>query len=105
MQKNFKDTDVFRFGVTQELDAIKLMGGFVIDKSPVPNETIGFELPDSDSLSLSCGVRYQLNDKLNIGVAALYSMREDTRVSNASIDGEFSDANVLIVSSAIEYKF
>ncbi len=103
--KNFKDTDVFRFGVTQELDAIKLMSGFVVDKSPVPNETIGFELPDSDSLSLSCGVRYQLNDKLNIGVAALYSMREDRRVSNASIDGEFSDANILIVSSAIEYKF
>lgn len=103
--KNFKDTDTFRFGATQELDALKLMGGVVIDKSPIPNSTIGFELPDSDSLSLSCGVRYQLNDKLNIGVAALYSMREDRKVSNASIDGEFSDANILIVSSAIEYKF
>jgi len=103
--KNFKDTDVFRLGITQELDALKLMGGIVIDKSPVPNETIGFELPDSDSLSLSMGARYQINDKINIGLAALYSIRENRRVLNASIDGEFSDANVLIVSSAIEYKF
>ena len=103
--KNFKDSDTFRLGITQELDALKLMGGMVIDKSPVPNETIGFELPDSDSLSLSMGVRYQINDSLNIGLAALYSMREDRDVSNASIDGEFSDASVLIVSSAIEYKF
>jgi long-chain fatty acid transport protein len=103
--KNFKDTDAFRFGVTQELDALKLMGGVVIDKSPVPNSTIGFELPDSDSLSLSLGARYQINDKLNIGLAALYSIREDRRVSNDSIDGEFTDASILIVSSAIEYKF
>ncbi|MDD3442132.1 MAG: outer membrane protein transport protein [Sulfurimonas denitrificans] len=103
--KNFKDCDVFRFGVTQELDALKFMGGLVIDKSPVPNSTISFELPDSDSLSFSMGARYQINDKLNIGLAALYSVRENRRVSNASIDGEFSDANVLIVSSAIEYKF
>ncbi|MDD3475502.1 MAG: outer membrane protein transport protein [Sulfurimonas sp.] len=103
--KNFKDTDAFRFGVTQELDALRLMGGVVIDKTPVPNETIGFELPDSDSLSLSLGTRYQITQKINIGLAALYSMREDRRVSNASLQGEYSDANVLIVSSAVEYKF
>lgn len=103
--KNFKDTDTFRFGVTQELDALKLMGGVVIDKSPIPNSTIGFELPDSDSLSLSLGARYQINDKLNIGLAALYSIREDRRVSNASIYGEYLEASVVIVSSAIEYKF
>ncbi|MFA5461422.1 MAG: outer membrane protein transport protein [Sulfurimonas sp.] len=103
--KNFKDTDAFRFGVTQELDALRLMGGVVIDKTPVPNATIGFELPDSDSLSLSLGTRYQITQKINIGLAALYSMREDRRVSNASLQGEYSDANVLIVSSAVEYKF
>lgn len=34
--KNFKDTDTYRFGVIQELDALTLMGGVVIDKTPVP---------------------------------------------------------------------
>lgn len=103
--KNWKDTDVFRFGVTQKLDALTLMGGVVIDESPVPEATLGFELPDSDSVSVSLGVRYQINEKLNVGLAALYSMREEREVTNSSLNGEFSNANVLIVASALEYKF
>ncbi|WP_310442014.1 OmpP1/FadL family transporter [Sulfurimonas sp.] len=103
--KSWKDTDAFRFGVTQKLEKLTLMGGLVIDESPVPNSTIGFELPDSDSMSVSFGTKYQINESLNIGLAALYSMREDRAVSNSSLNGEFSNSNVLIISSAIEYKF
>ncbi len=103
--KSWKDTDAFRFGVTQKLEKLTLMGGAVIDKTPVPNATIGFELPDSDSVSVSFGTRYQINESLNIGLAALYSIREDRVVSNSSLNGEFSNSNVLIISTAIEYKF
>ncbi len=103
--KNWKDTNAFRFGVTQKLDKLTLMGGAVIDESPVPNATIGFELPDSDSVSVSFGTRYQINESLNIGLAALYSMREERKVSNSTLDGEFSNSNVLMVSSSLEYKF
>ena len=103
--KNWKDTDVFRFGVTQKLDALTLMGGVVIDESPVPEATLGFELPDSDSVSVSLGARYQINEKLNVGLAALYSMREEREVTNSSLNGEFSNANVLMVASALEYRF
>ncbi|MBW6488658.1 MAG: outer membrane protein transport protein [Sulfurimonas sp.] len=103
--KNWKDTNAFRFGITQKLDALTLMGGVVIDESPAPDATLGFEMPDSDSVSVSLGARYQINEKINVGLAALYSIREDRRVSNATLDGEFSNANVLMVSSALEYKF
>lgn len=103
--KNWKDTDVFRFGVTQKLDALTLMGGVVIDESPVPEATLGFELPDSDSVSVSLGARYRINEKLNIGLAALYSIREEREVTNSSLSGEFSNANVLMVASALEYRF
>lgn len=103
--KNWKDTNAFRFGVTQKLDALTLMGGVVIDESPVPEATLGFELPDSDSVSVSLGVRYQINEKLNVGLAALYSMREEREVTNSSLNGEFSNANVLIIASALEYRF
>lgn len=103
--KNWKDTNAFRFGVTQKMDALTLMGGVVIDESPVPEATLGFELPDSDSVSVSLGARYQINEKLNIGLAALYSIREEREVTNSSLNGEFSNANVLIVASALEYKF
>lgn len=103
--KNWKDTNAFRFGITQKLDKLTLMGGAVIDESPAPNATLGFELPDSDSVSLSFGTRYQINEKINVGLAALYSMREDRKVSNSTLEGEFSNSNVLIVSTALEYKF
>jgi len=103
--KNWKDTNVYRFGITQKLDELTLMGGVLIDESPVPDATLGFELPDSDSVSVSIGARYQISEKINVGLAALYSMREDRKVSNSALDGEFSNSNVLIVSSALEYRF
>ncbi|MDP2894922.1 MAG: outer membrane protein transport protein [Sulfurimonas sp.] len=103
--KNWKDTNVFRLGITQKLDKLTLMGGIVIDETPAPTSTIGFELPDSDSLSVSFGTRYQINEKINIGLGALYSMRDNRAVSNSAINGEFEDSNVLIISSALEYKF
>jgi long-chain fatty acid transport protein len=81
------------------------MGGVVIDESPAPDATLGFELPDSDSMSFSFGSRYQINEKTNIGFGALYSIREDRRVSNAALGGEFSNASVLLISSALEYRF
>lgn len=103
--KNWKDTNAFRFGITQKLDALTLMCGALIDESPSPDATLGFELPDSDSVSVSLGARYQINEKINVGLAALYSMREDRKVSNGTLDGEFLNSNVLLVSSALEYRF
>lgn len=103
--KDWKDTNAFRLGITQELDSMTLMVGAVYDESPVPDETISFELPDSNSLSVSLGGRYQINDKMDVGLSALYSMRESRTITNDSLDGEFSDGNVLIISTGVSYKF
>jgi len=105
IEKSWDDTDVFRIGITQELDNWSLMGGVLIDETPVPESTVGFELPDSDSVSVSMGARYQYNDKINIGLAALYSMRDDRTINNTDLSGEFSNTNVLIISAGLEYKF
>jgi len=107
--KNWNDTNAFRLGVTQELDKMTLMAGLVIDETPVPDETIGFELPDSDSISVSFGGRYQINEKMDIGIAALYSMREDRSVDNndnpSTLTGEFTNADALLISMGMGYKF
>ncbi len=105
IEKKWKDTNAFRLGITQELKSMTLMAGMVYDQSPVPEETIGFELPDSDSLAVSLGGRYQINEQLDVGLSALYSMRESRTVKNDSLDGEFSNGNVLIVSAGVGYKF
>jgi len=105
IEKNWHDTNVFRLGITQKLDEVTLMAGMVYDKSPVSDETLSFELPDSDSISYSLGGRYQFNDRINFGGSLLYSVRKDREAHNSTIDGTFSNANVLIASLGLEYKF
>jgi len=108
--KDWSDTNTFRLGLTQQLDKLTVMAGLVIDESPIPNQTIGFELPGTDTTSLSLGGRYNINKKIDIGLSALYSMH-DNRTINASdnndngLVGEFSDGDVLIISAGIGYKF
>lgn len=109
ISKEWKDTRAYRLGFTQELDKFTLMAGVVIDNSPVPDKSLSFELPDSDSLSISFGSRYKINDRMNLGLSALYSMRENRTIkaanNNNKIEGEFSNSNVLIVSVGLGYKF
>ena len=105
IEKDWDDTNVYRLGVTHEMDEMTLMAGIVIDETPVPSATLGFELPDSDSTSLSLGGRYQVNEKLNLGLSALYSMRDDRSLVNDDLNGKFTDANVLLVSVGAGYKF
>jgi len=108
--KSWKDTNTFRFGLTQELDDLTLMAGLVIDETPVPSKTIGFELPDSDTTSVSLGGRYKINDKVDVGLSALYSMHDSRTISASDANdnglvGEFSDGDILIVSAGLGYKF
>jgi len=107
--KNWKDTNTFRLGLTQELDSMTLMGGVVYDESPTPESTLNFESPGSNSLSVSLGGRYQVNESIDVGLSALYSMKEDRTVTTPTntngINGTFSNSNVLIVSAGLGYKF
>ncbi len=103
--KNWKDTNTFRVGLTQELTDVTLMAGYVYDNSPVPNETIGFELPDTDTQAFSLGGRYKINESVDVGLSAIYSIHKDRTVNNSSLNGEFTDGNVLIVSAGLGYKF
>ncbi|SFV51589.1 Long-chain fatty acid transport protein [hydrothermal vent metagenome] len=107
--KNWKDTNAFRLGVTQELDSVTLMAGVVVDESPTPESTLNFESPGSDSLSVSLGGRYQIDESLDVGLSVLYSMKEDRDISSSvnvnKINGTFSNSNALLISAGLGYKF
>ena len=103
--KNWKNTNTFRLGVTQELDALTLMGGLVVDESPVPDATIGFELPDTDSVAVSLGARYKIDKNTDIALAGLYSMHESRSVANSSLSGEISGGDILMISLGLGYRF
>lgn len=103
--KKWKDVNAYRIGITQQLDELTLMGGFVYDETPVPDETLSFELPGANSMAFSAGCRYELSSELNAGLAGLYSIKEARSVSNSNMSGEFTNSNALLVSAGVEYKF
>lgn len=107
--RNWDDTDAFRIGVTYGLTkSLDLMAGFGYDENPAPDNTVGFELPDSDAWLYSLGAQYKINDKLDVGVAMLYDYKESRKVEVNATDrvyGEFTDASAILVTVGVNYRF
>ncbi len=104
--KNWKDSNAYRIGLTHQCtDNLKMMVGFAIDKSPAPDSTLGFELPDSDAKLYSIGFEYKVNDKTSVGLAYLYDDKEDRTVNNGTVNGTFTDSSAHLVTASFKYKF
>lgn len=110
--KNWKDANAYRIGVSHQCtDNLKMMLGFAIDKTPVPNSTLGFELPDSDAKLYSIGFEYKVTQNLKMGLAYLYDDKEDRTVTNRSGSnttapyGTFSDSGAHLLTASLKYKF
>ncbi len=98
VQKDWQDSDALRFGLTYQLTKQFLTTlGFAIDNSPVPDDTVGFELPDSDAYMYGLGLQYKASDVLSMGIAYMYYHTTSRTVTSQSvgglpgIDGNFSD--------------
>ena len=107
--KNWEDSNTFRLGLTQGLgDSLNLMLGFAYDQTPVPDESVGFELPDSDAIIGSVGVRWAVNEEMEIGAAVLYDQKADRDVefgATQPINGTFSGSSAILASVGLGYKF
>ena len=107
--KNWRDTTVYRFGITQKLEAFTLMAGLALDETPVPEKSLNFELPDSDAIVYSAGMRFRLNEAWEFGGAVLYDSKKDRTVrgdqNDNGIDGTFSNSSALLVTLGTEYRF
>lgn len=104
--KNWDDSDAYRIGLSYELNpTVILMGGFAYDETPVPDATLGFELPDSDAYLYSLGARYRVNEQMELGLAYLYDYKTSRNVSNGIINGEFTNAAAHLVSLGLSYDF
>ena len=108
--KNWDDSDAFRVGLDYVLDGgVTVMAGFTYDQTPVPTDTLGFELPDSNAWLYSIGFKYNLTERLEMGFAYLYDYKEKRTVVNGSatsgINGEFSDSAAHLMSVGFKYDF
>lgn len=106
MAKHWEDTDAWRLSVAYDMkNNWILMAGFAIDENPVPDSTLGFELPDSDALLYSVGVRYKIDKDMEAGVAYLYDYKKNRTVYNGTVNGTFEDASASLLTFGFTYKF
>jgi long-chain fatty acid transport protein len=112
LAKNWNDSDAIRLGATLVLnEKLTTTLGFAYDQSPVPESTLGFELPDSDAFMYSGGIRYQQSPKLQIGLSYMYQYTTSRTVSNqsatglAGIDGKFTEGGAHAVTIGMIYNF
>jgi len=112
LARDWKDTNTFRIGATMVMDKITMMMGFAIDETPVPAETIGFELPDSDAKIFSMGFRYQQTEALSWGAAFLYDSKESRSLTSGVAEnpvlangGSFSDGGAFLTTVGLAYEF
>ena len=106
IDKNWKDTNSFRIGLKYKYsDKLTLMAGYSYDQTPIKEQYVSYELPDSNAHIFSAGFKYKQSKNLTWGVAALYDYKTDRKVKNSKIDGEFTDGNAILITAGIEYKF
>ena len=107
--RNWKDTNTFRVGATMNMDKITMMMGFAIDEGPVPEETLGFELPDGDAKIFSMGFRYQQTENLSWGAAFLYDSKESRSITpgvNPGIpQGSFHEGGAYLTTVGLSYEY
>ena len=110
--KNWSDTNTYRFGATIVMDKITMMMGYAIDETPVPLETLGFELPDSDAKIFSMGFRYQQTEALSWGAALLIDSKDSISmprdVNHNRIlknGGSFSGGGAVLTTIGMAYEF
>ena len=106
----WNDTDTIRLGLTAKItDAITVMGAVAKDETPVPVKHVGYELPDSDAIVYSMGVRIKANDNLSYGIAYLHDEKESLTVkqgtSESQINGTFSEGGADLLTVGMAYTF
>jgi long-chain fatty acid transport protein len=75
--KLWEDTNTFRLGLTYQYnDKLTLMAGYSYDETPILEEHVSYELPDSDAKIFSMGFRYQQTENLSWGLAMLYDAKD-----------------------------
>jgi long-chain fatty acid transport protein len=104
--KDWKDTNTYRLGLTYKYsDDLDLMAGFAIEKTPVPNSSLSFDLPDSNANVYSLGFDYSISDTNSFSASYLFYDAKNRKVVNDTLNGEFSNtkANSVVLSYKFEF--
>ncbi len=102
--KDWEDSDAWRISVSYDMNDFTFMAGFALDENPIPDATLGFDLPDSDAKIYSLGLRYRINADFDLGMAYLFDDKDSRSVVNEMANGTFDDGGAHLVSIGLSYK-
>ncbi|BHH82029.1 OmpP1/FadL family transporter [Desulforhopalus sp. 52FAK] len=112
LTKKWDDSDAIRFGLTWSVvKALDVTFGFAIDETPVTEDNLGFELPDSDAYMYSAGLVYDVSERMSLGLSYMYqytttrSVTGDSVAGLPGIDGTFTDGGAHAVNVGVTWKF
>jgi len=99
-----------RIGVTHKLDEKwTLMAGYAYDETPIPEATLGFELPDADAHVFSAGVIMQIDRDFEAGFSMLYDHKNERTVhtppNENGIEGTFKKGGAVLTNISLGYRF
>jgi len=110
--KNWKDVNTYRIGITHKCtNKLTAMAGFTYDKTPVPDSTLDFALPDSDKYIYSGGLKYKINKNLTLNLSGLYAHQKsrDGRVYDLIAQqytyGTFSKGGAYLLAIGLDYTY
>jgi long-chain fatty acid transport protein len=108
--KDWDDTNTFRLGVTWHVDEKwDMLFGYAWDESPIPEKSVGFELPDADAQIFSVGAMVQVDDQLEVGFGLLYDKKDSRDVATPpnenGIDGTFNKGGAYLATVGVGYRF
>jgi long-chain fatty acid transport protein len=109
-RKDWEDTDTIRVGITWHVDEKwDMMFGYAWDESPIPEKSVGFELPDSDAQVFSVGSMIRIDKHWEAGFGLLYDKKKERSVSTPSnengSDGTFSEGGAYLATVGVGYRF
>jgi len=111
-KKDWKDVNTYRIGLTHKCtNKLTAMVGFAYDKTPVPDSTLDFALPDSDKYIYSAGIKYKLNKKLTLGLSGLYAHQKSREgrvydlITHQYTYGTFSKGGAYLLALGLDYSY
>jgi long-chain fatty acid transport protein len=104
--KNWHDTSTVRFGVIHKFsNRFTGMFGVAYDETPIPEKTLGFELPDSNGWIFSLGGSYKITPSTELGLSYLYFTKYDRNVTNDRINGRFTELSAHLFNISLNHSF
>lgn len=108
-EKNWRDAWRYHVGMEYNLtDWMDLRLSYIYDESPIPGETIGYELPDSDRQVFGIGLGFHKNN-WNLDLSYNHLLFKDRDITGRALDfvlpSQVEDGFAYIAGVSLGYKF